>query len=222
MPSVDHYHSLSPGCTPGSPGHSQQEGPHWFGSQAPQRCSPGRELFRGGVGEVVLFPGRPAASSRLRLLRARGHRHLGPSTQGVDSAQLLWPKHTDQVRQQGACSWPSPWLLEMERQRAHWASALVGANRASQVGKAFLSLSWEEGRRSIGCRCGKLPSTPQEPSIFCLEASKGSAASQFDPDHAPPRGPASGVHLTPLQPSALQLHHRPKCQVHCDPGLSHS
>lgn len=80
-------------------------------------------------------------------------------------------------------------------------SALVGANRASQAGKAFGSLSWErKGRRLIGCRCGKLPSTPQEPSILLPEASKGSCCLPSPTQTTPrPVGPP-GVHFTPLQP----------------------
>lgn len=110
---------------------------------------------------------------------ARGNKHWGASTQVSGQwLQLVWPKHTDQVRsEQRACSLglSVPSGNGAGSGRAPGPLCSVGANRASQAGKGFRSLSWErKGRRLIGCGCGTLPSTPQEPSTLLPEASKGS------------------------------------------------
>ena len=151
-------------------------------------------------GGWVLFPGHSAAFS----LCLPGQRTQAPGTQHPGE----WTAPPAPVAKEHRSSQTAASLLPGPL-RAFWRwnrqmgplglSALVGANRASQASKAFGSLSWErKGRRLLGCRRGKLPSTPQKPSTVLPEACKGSRCLPRSTQTTPhPVGPP-GVHLTPL------------------------
>ena len=210
------------------PGHSQQEGPHWFGSWAPSLCG---EQFRegvvGGLGAAPWMLCRP----RVCACPARDNKHRGASTQASGQRlQLVWPKLTDQVRsEQRACSLglsvPSGNGAGSRRPTGPLCS--VAANTASQACKAFRSLSWErKGRRLIGCGCGTLPSTPQEPSTLLPEASKGSCClPRSTQTTARPVGRLVWPLASPALPAAPALPRpmaRSSVKTTADPRLSQS
>lgn len=216
-----HHHSWSPGCTPGQPGGiCSRRVPTGLGPGLPRDGAQVENCLE-GVGEAgCCFLGTLPPSG----LRLPGQRTQAPGTQHP----AKWTAPPAPVAKEHRSSQIAASLLPGPL-RAFWRwsrqmgplglSALVGANRASQASKAFGSLSWgRKGRRLIGCRRGKLPSTPQEPSTVLPEASKGSRCLPSSTQTTPhPVGPP-GVHLAPLGPcpAAPPLPHGEElCHGHC-------
>lgn len=191
------------------PGHSQQEGPHWFGSWAPSLC--GEQFREGVVGGWVLLPGcsaslgsapaQPETTSTGESARRRVD--SGSSSCGRSSLTKL-----DQSSE------PAPWaslcLLEMEQ-------AVDGPLGLSAL--LLLTQPPRLARRSEACpgrgRGGVLLGADVERShqphksraLFCLKPPKAPAAS---PGQSRPRPApwAAWCGPWPLQP-CLQLQHRP-------------
>lgn len=220
--SAGHHHPWSPGCTPGQPrGIRSRRGPTGLGPRLPRDAAQVESCLEAGWGRLGAVPWA-LCRPRVCVCPARGHRHLGPGTQGWTAPPAPVAKaHRSSQTAGSLLPGPLRGFWRWSRQTGPLGlSALVGANRASQVGKAFRSLSWErKGRRLIGCRCGKLPSTPQEPSILLPEASKGSRCLPSSTQTTPrPVGPP-GVHLTPLQPLPCSSTTDPSVKSTATPGF---
>ena len=162
---------------------------------------------------------------RVCVCPARGHRHRGPSTQASGQRlQFLWPKHTDQVRQQRACSLAlSVASGDGADRRAHWASllwlVLTGPPKPARHSEAC------PGRGRGGVLLGADVESSHQPhksrAFFCLKPPKVPAASPVRPRPRPAPW-ARLVCTSPLSSLCPAAPPPPQVSRPLRPRLSHS
>ena len=191
-----------PRCTLG---HSQQEGPHWFGSWALSLCG---EQFRGGGGRWALLPGCSAALGSVPAqpeTTSTGE----PARRRVDSGSSSCGRSSPtQVRsEQRACSLG---LLEMEQAADDplGLSALLLLTRPPRLARRSEACP---GRGRGGVLLGADVERSHQPhksrALFRLKPPKAPAASPGRPRPRPAPW-AAWCGPRPLQP-CLQLQHCP-------------